>query len=189
LIVGTPRAEDALKLSAFGVHANEFLVLQEFLPNVRYSLMGGQTYISWEQGKYGHPANWRKDAAEFCLKTFVSIALRIQDAEWIPGTIDFDLVYEHKITALVDNVEIVSEVSDGLLGKTNRHVVRTLKMGESIRGKVEEKDSFYYGLLAARLDSTYRSVFKFSNYAEKIFWEVEKDKILVTCVPKEDYFT
>jgi hypothetical protein len=105
MIVGTPRAEDALKLAAFGVHANEFLVLQEFLPNVYDFVIDRPAKIHWEQGKYGHPANWRQDAAEFCLNTFVSTALRIQDAEWIPGAIDFDLVYEHKITALVDDVE------------------------------------------------------------------------------------
>lgn len=87
LRVGKPRAEDALKLSAFGVHANEFLVLQEFLPNVYYSNSDNQAKINWEQEKFGHPANWRQNIAEFCLKTVVSVALRIQDAEWIPQLI------------------------------------------------------------------------------------------------------
>ena len=94
LHVGTPRAEDALKLSAFGVHANEFLALQEFLPRC-YS--GAEIY--WQQEDFGHPANWKQDAAEFCLKAFVSVALRIQDAQGIPGAIEFDFVYEHKVTA------------------------------------------------------------------------------------------
>jgi hypothetical protein len=34
LIVGLPRAEDAIKLAAFGVHANDYLALQEFLPRL-----------------------------------------------------------------------------------------------------------------------------------------------------------
>ncbi len=34
LPVGVARAEDAIKLAAFGVHANDFLALQEFLPQV-----------------------------------------------------------------------------------------------------------------------------------------------------------
>jgi len=100
LHVGIPLAEDALKLSAFGVHANEFLMLQEFLPTVSYSTVDGKERVSWEREKYGHPANWRKDAVGFCLKTFVRVALCIQDAEWIPGPIDFETVYEHKVTAL-----------------------------------------------------------------------------------------
>ncbi|MGD0020886.1 MAG: hypothetical protein ABSC54_01145 [Smithellaceae bacterium] len=183
LIVGTPRAEDALKLSAFGVHANEFLVLQEFLP---YISNFGMEEVSWVQEKYGHPANWRKDAVEFCLNTFVSIALRIQDAEWIPGTIDFDLVYEHKITALVDDVEIVSEVSDGLFGQTKRNVVRSLKKGESIRGKIDDKDNLVNKLMALKSGQTYKHVYKFTNYTEEIFGEIEADKIHVTCVPKKD---
>jgi hypothetical protein len=186
LIVGTPRAEDALKLSAFGVHANEFLILQEFLPRVSNFRMDGQSEVYWEQGEYGHPANWRQDAAQFCLNAFVSIALRIQNAEWIPGTIDFDLVYEHRITALVDNVEIVRKASDTLLGQTKRDVVRTLKKGESLRGKVERRDPVLHGLLAAGLNQTYKSVFNFINFSEMVIGEVESDKIRVICVPKED---
>lgn len=100
LTVGQPRAEDAIKLSTFGVHTNDFLALQEFLPH----LYDGK--VKWEQAKNGHPANWRNDTAEFCLRTFVRIAIRIQDAEWIPGAIEFALVYEHKITAKKDGVEI-----------------------------------------------------------------------------------
>lgn len=187
LIVGTPRAEDALKLSAFGVHSNEFLVLQEFLPNIHDFILDRPPQITWKQGEYGHPANWRKDAAEFCLNTFVSIAVRIQDAAWIPQTIDFDLVYEHKITALVDNVEIFNEVSEGLLGKKRRDVVRTLKKGESIRGKVERKQSYYEGLLATNLGLMVPTpVYTFTNLTEMVFGEIEQDKVSVICVPKED---
>ncbi len=126
LRVGIPRAEDALKLSAFGVHANEFLTLQEFLPSV-YKI-GKEVKINWKQEKFGHPANWREDVAEFCLKIFVSIALRIQDAEWIPTAIEFDLVWEHKITALVDNVEIVRSEKYSYPQKPPE-VVRTLRKG------------------------------------------------------------
>jgi len=176
LRVGEPRAEDALKLSAFGVHANEFLALQEFLPNVY------QAKINWEQEKFGHPANWRQNVAEFCLKTFVSVALRIQDAEWIPGAIDFELVYEHKITALVDNVEIVQEKSKGFLEPSEKVVVRTLKKGETIRGKVEKKRG---PLIAAITRQEYKSVLSFINYEEGIWGEIEEDKIRVICVPKD----
>jgi hypothetical protein len=185
LHVGIPSAEDALKLSAFGVHANEFLALQEFLPCV-YSGTDDQVKINWEQEKFGHPANWRQATAEFCLKTFVSVALRIQDAQWIPGALEFDLFYEHKITALVDNVEIVQERSEGILGPKKKVVVHTLKKGESIRGKVEISNKGDY-LAAAILGQEYRHVLSFMSYKEPIiFGEIEADKVCVTCVPKDN---
>jgi hypothetical protein len=186
LVVGTPRAEDALKLSAFGVHANEFLALQEFLPNVSDVQIEGKSKVQWEQSRYGHPANWRKDAAKFCLNTFLGVALRIQDAEWIPGAIDFDLVYEHRITALFDNVEIVNEVSDGLLGQRTRKVLRTLKKGESLRGKVERKSPSYSDFWGGGTILSYPSFFRFTNLSEMIIGEVESDKVSVACVPKEE---
>jgi hypothetical protein len=188
LRVGEPRAEDALKLSAFGVHANEFLALQEFLPKVYFSSIDNEVKINWEQEKYGHPANWRQNATEFCLKTFVNVALRIQDAEWIPGVIEFKSVYEHKITALVDGVEIIQErlikeKSKGLIGPTERVVVRTLKKGESIRGEITKKEG---PLMAAMLGEEHKPVLSFMNYKEKIWGEIEADKVSVTCVPKDN---
>ena len=180
LVIGTPRAEDALKLSAFGVHANEFLALQEFLPSVH------DFGVSWLHGKFGHPANWRKDAAEFCLNTFVSVALRIQDAEWIPGAIDFNQVYDYKITALENNVEIVDEDYDFTHGQTTKIVYKTLNKGESIRGEIDDKNLLLHSLMAAKSGQTYKPMLKFSNLTEKIFGNVERDKIHITCVPKED---
>jgi len=183
LHVGTPNAEEALKLSAFGVHANEFLALQEFLPRA-YLSNDGQIVINWDREKYGHPANWRQDAAEFCLKSFVSVALRIQDAEWIPGAIEFDIVYEHKITALVDGVEIVQERSKGLFEPKEKVVVQTLKKGESILGNVEFKNDY---LMYAMLGKEYKPVLSFMSYKKPIiFGEIEADKVHITCVPKNN---
>lgn len=183
LHVGIPSAEDALKLSAFGVHANEFLALQEFLPRAS-SGMDGQTKVDWEQEKFGHPANWKQDTAEFCLKTFVSVALRIQDAQWIPGALEFDSVYEHKITALVDNVEIFQ--SKRFLEPKEKVVVHTLKKGESIRGKIRKKDG---SLMAAMLGQEHKPVLFFMSYKEPIvFGDIEADKVCVTCVPKDNKF-
>jgi hypothetical protein len=84
LAVGVSQAEHAIKLSAFGVNANDYLTLQEFLPRVIEGSKEGVT-VEWEQKKFGHPGNWRKVSADFCLRTFLSIAKRIQDTEWIPG--------------------------------------------------------------------------------------------------------
>ena len=50
LSVGNPRAEDAIKLAAFGVHANDYLALQEFLPSFRYKPAQKQKIVKWKQG-------------------------------------------------------------------------------------------------------------------------------------------
>ena len=187
LVVGHARAEDAIKLSAFGVHSNDFLALQEFLPSLIYRPGGaGRLFIKWSQGKFGHPANWTQSTAEFSLRTFVNVTLRIQDAEWIPGAIDFSFVYEHRITAKVDGVEIVQERRrGGLLGSSERVVVRTLRQGESIRGDVTEKRDSWLAMLEGREPEHVLSI---HNFDGGIWGEVEADKVDVTCVPRNRPF-
>lgn len=183
LTVGSASAEDAIKLSAFGVHANDFLALQEFLPRV-YS--GEDTLkISWKQDNFGHPANWKKYAAEFCLKTFLSVALRIQNAEWIPGAIDFNVVYEYKITALMDGVDIVQDQRKDWLSPTDRVVVRTLQKGQSIRCYVGPKEN---GLTSLRLCKEGKPVLSILDIDKKIFGEVDAEKVRVTCIPRDTEF-
>lgn len=187
LSVGKPKAEDAIKLSAFGVHANDFLVIQEFLPlafNYYPSSNDDPALVTkWEQEKYGHPTNWTAYATDFCLRTFVHVAVRIQDAEWIPGAIDFFSVYEHKLTALVDNVEIVNDVRTIDLGRQKPRVVYTLNKGESIRGTVEQKGE---PLILAMTGQ--KQMLNFSSLPQKIFGEVEPEKVKVTCVPRRSQF-
>ncbi len=182
LAVGVPRAEDAIKLAAFGVHANDYLALQEFLPQL-FLGTDQNLVIKWEQEKYGHPANWTRHAAEFSLRTFVNVALRIQDAEWIPGAVDFAVVYEHKITALVDGVEIVVEQRRGLLDPPERVVVRTLRKGDTLRGHVTRKKED--GLVAGLLGGERKPVLSILNFHERLWGEVEAEKVRVTCVPRD----
>lgn len=187
LAVGQPHPEDAIKLSAFGVHANDFIALQEFLPSLIHK-SDRTLQVRWEQEKYGHPANWVRSAAEFCIKTFVHVALRIQDAEWIPGAIDFGLVYEHKITALADGVQIVEERRKNILDRVERFVVRTLHKGESIRGHVSRKQVDFLSWVG---DKEHKPTLSIFILEEKLFGEVEADKVKVTCVPREaihEYF-
>ncbi len=184
LSVGISRAEDAIKLAAFGVHANDYLALQEFLPNLVYN-KENELVVKWEQKKYGHPVNWRNEAAAFCLKTFVNVALRIQDANWIPGAIDFDIVYEHKVTALIDGVEITQEPGVGLARMMGqRFVVRTLKKGEFILGTVTRNDTDR--LVAQLQGKEIKPVFNIIDTNENLWGEVEADKVRVTCVPKDN---
>jgi hypothetical protein len=95
---GVARSEDAIKLSGFGVHGNDYLALQEFLP--RISTSDGELQPVWEQTRFGHPGNWRHDTAEFCLNVFLDMALKVQGANWIPGALDFQHLYTYQITAL-----------------------------------------------------------------------------------------
>lgn len=139
LVVGKPSAEDAIKLLGFGVHARDFLRLQEFLPEVS----GSGVEVRWKQNEFGHPANWRGDSASFCLRSFLDVALKLQDAAWIPGAVPFGLIYDHKFTAVREGVEIwtdvpVREVGGPILGPylgpTRREIVKILRAGESLRG-------------------------------------------------------
>ncbi len=189
LKVGVSQASDAIKLAAFGVHANDYLALQEFLPQL-ISGSNDKLAVKWEQDKYGHPANWTQLRTEFCLKTFVHVALRIQDADWIPGAIHFWEIYMHKITALVDGVEIFQMRGKGDIlsqlvgGLTERVVVHTLRKGESLRGIVHRIDNNNSPNLPGKEQ---KATFSITTIDEPPLWgEVDADKVRATCVPKED---
>jgi hypothetical protein len=102
---GIATSEDAIKLAGFGVHANDYLALQEFLPRIYVDDETKGLKHYWKQQKFGHPANWRAVTVEFCLRVFLETAIKIQSAEWIPGPIAFIHIYDLKVTALED-VEI-----------------------------------------------------------------------------------
>jgi hypothetical protein len=115
--VGRANAEDALKLTAFGVSANDFLRLQEFLPMVSVSawLPVGYSEIEgvlWKQSEFGHPGNWRDEVADFCINTCLSVALSIQNAPPVPYPREFPDVYEYKVSANKDKVEVWEDLTD-----------------------------------------------------------------------------
>jgi len=143
LEVGRARPEDAIRLSGFGVHGNDFLALQEFLPECTKTKEGTLS-TKWHQSRFGHPGNWRENAANFCASTFVDVALKIQNASWIPGAIEYFYLYEQQVTALHDGVEIWTYRSepdatllDQMTGaKMHREILRTLRQGEKLRATV-----------------------------------------------------
>ncbi len=180
--VGQSRAEDAIKLAAFGVHTNDFLALQEFLPSIVETTVG-EPKIMWKQAPYGHPANWTLDTVEFCLRTFIHVAVRIQDAEWIPGAILWFYIYEHKVTALEDGVKIVQEYRTNLLDFPQRHIIKELNKGESIIGSVRKESNSYLSSVFAVPQKP--DVITFSN-REIIGGEIEMNKVRVTCVPRDN---
>lgn len=185
LNVGLPRAEDAIKLSSFGVQANDYLALQEFLPTIINDYKEETLTPKWKQNKYGHPANWRHDAAEFCLKTFVDVTLCIQEADFIPGAIEFDSVYEYKITALTDHVKIFQVYKNDFWSPLERKTVRTLKKGESISGLLLTEEASRAFVDALVMGEKHEPKISFFDRNEKFSGEVEADKVHVTCVPRD----
>jgi len=185
LQAGVARAGDAIKLSAFGVNGNDYLALQEFLPRVLEPSRGERS-LKWNQTRFGHPGNWNQSAAQFCLTTFVTVALRIQDAEWIPGAIDFHLLYEHKIEAIRDGVELWQHRDGGLFSPSQRVVIRTLNRGESIRCQLTP--SRPGGLLGLLNQENQEASFSVVNVDESLFANVRASEVKVTCVPKQTEF-
>src|SRR5665213_167341 len=144
--VGRPKAEDALKLAAFGVPANDFLRLQEFLPLVSGDWPDefGRCEPSeplWKQSKFGHPGNWREEVVDFCFSAYLNVALSVQNASPIPYAREFSDLYEYRVTAKEDQVEVWEDLAydDEHLVETYanrarpfRQQKRFLKKGESV---------------------------------------------------------
>lgn len=192
LQVGIAKAEDAIKLAAFGVHANDFLALQEFLPQISKK-SDADFSIRWTQKSFGHPGNWRKDSASFCMTSFLDLALKIQNADWIPGPISFLAVYEYKIEAIKDNVEIWSEDWSDVykpgfsLLSPERKVIKVLKKGESIRGMVYRERKKSLGLLGFSQTND-KEPEEISVFSEEFKGDINLQDIKITCVPKESDF-
>jgi hypothetical protein len=186
LSVGTAKPEDAIKLAGFGVHANDYLALQEFLPSV---VRGpNKTFEArWKQGQYGHPGNWRQDAAEFAIRTFIHVAVAVQDAYWIPGAIEFGTIHEYKVTAIADNVEVVGETRKSFVDMPKPGVVRTLQKGESILCREVQGTAWYLSRLFGGEEKKPTLLITGSPYGSPT-GEVEQDKVRVTCVPRKDGF-
>jgi hypothetical protein len=204
LTAGDSRSDDAIRLSGFGVHANDFLALQEFLPHVE-SRGTSAGLPQWKQSQFGHPGNWTEASVEFCLRTFVDVAIKIQDAHWVPGAIDRGVLYDQQIEALRDDVEIWTEVVEGSMfsglaatvmgGQSRREVLKTLKKGELLRASVSiaaeasgdsAKDALYGGGVKT---GRVLSVWIFAqNPRNTLFGKVLASDVKVICVPKEDKF-
>jgi hypothetical protein len=191
LSVGRANPTDAIKLTGFGVHANDYLALQEFLPEVQET-SDDTPKVTWKQGEYGHPGNWREDAASFCLKTFLDIALKIQSARWIPGAISFVFLYEYQVTAMRDVVEIWRPKSGPFPSKdkSDKEPVRTLRKGETIRGQVSRyKEPRMMEAIIGGPDEDILYIM----WSSSSIWAsppgsgyVETSAVKVTCVPRDN---
>jgi hypothetical protein len=195
---GNASTEDAIRVVGFGIHGNDFLALQQFLPRV--SSWGEDKNIpQWKQSEFGHPGNWRDSSAEFCLRAFVDVAVKLQGAQWIPGPLSRDLLYVQQIEALRDGVEFWREVPDdtpgvrtalGALGfgKTKTETRQLLRRGEKLRAIVQRSSDSSRFMVPAAILGGKVEVLSVIPLGEYQFWNVLASDVKVTCVPKETEF-
>jgi len=205
--VGRAKAEDALKLTAFGISANNFLRLQEFLPVVSgYPLILTEKRepleVDWKQDEFGHPGNWNDDVASFCISTYLSVALGLQNASPIPHARKFSSLYEYKVTAVEDQVEVWEDFVDPEQQMANiysggarpfRANKRFLKKGEWVIVPVDAQplvsdDLSLSGKLTKRVRISYDEMRGigglFSRGSEKAEF-VDLAAVNITCVPQK----
>jgi hypothetical protein len=147
--------------------------------------------LKWEQEKFGHPGNWHEEAADFSLKSFLDIALKIQRTAWIPGPIHFAVLYEHRIEVLKDKAEVWNlpagqETSLLLSGDLiQRKLIMTLSKGDVLRGSVSmEKEDLFRTL--TRKTPIKKELFIMAAPPQKLVGYVAKEDVKVTCVSQED---
>jgi hypothetical protein len=201
---GSASSEDAIRVVGFGIHGNDFLALQQFLPRV--SRWGKDAGVpQWKQSGYGHPGNWRESSANFCLRVFVDVAVKLQDAPWIPGPLSRNVLYDQQIEALRDGVEFWRQVPDstpeslgsesdssyawaGLFGKTKREIKQLLCRGEKLRANVRLVGASY-GVpeTASGVDLVNgEKVLSVTPLGDKYeTWNVRASDVRVVCVPSE----
>jgi hypothetical protein len=200
--VGRPNAEDALKLTAFGVSVNDFLRLQEFLPMISGPPPNifDPTEVLWKQSGFGHPGNWRAETVDFCIGAYLRVALGIQSAPRVPFALEFSAFYDYKVTAKEESVEVWEDsVREHLEHGTIRNptparsVKRSMQKGESIiisastpqfisenwspEGKQIKR------VRISRDEGILSSLFAYDEMAEF----VDLDQVTVTCVPSSLY--
>jgi hypothetical protein len=187
---GDANTEDAIRVVGFGIHGNDFLALQQFLPHVARWREHAKV-PRWKQSAFGHPGNWRQDSVEFCLRTFVDIAVKLQGAQWIPGPLSRDVLYDQQVEALNENVDFWRDVPDGVpdipghswsafYGKTKRETKQLLRKGEKLRAIVRRSTE---GGAAAALAGGLLSVTLLDTGVFES-WNVYASEVRVTCIPK-----
>ena|ERR1700722_6134810 len=194
--VGHAKAEDALKLTAFGIPANDFLRLQEFLPRISQAAPDAPFEAAWKQSRYGHPANWRIDVVDFCIDTCLEVALGIQGASPVPDAIEFDFVYRYRVTAKKDHVEVWEDLIDDHLEdayangpRPFRTLKRYLSGGESISVSPFTKplvtdDLSLAGEAIKRVRVSYTGFSAIFAQGRAEF--VNLDDVEITCVPQRN---
>jgi hypothetical protein len=203
---GKPRTEDTIRLANYGVHTNDFLALQQFLPHVpRWT--DRPLVPVWNQSQFGHPGNWHEVNIDFCLRAFVDVVVKIQGAQWVPGPLSRASLYELQIEALKDKVELwryenklSKETGFGGIFAAppkpedlEKKIVLILNRGDKMRAIVSlateapdpkrPLDSFALALGGPKKSKVVLDVFSSKGYGQVLLSDVR-----VMCVPRTDDF-
>jgi len=127
-----------VNLIGHGVDLFQYDQFKTFVPKIGRYKKSGKTFHQWDK-YFGHPANWTKEKAEFCLHFCIETALKFQKEpyEKLKPIFYFNVYVDvikakTKETAFWDN-SIHSEFSSPM---QKRKKVLSLKRGQSIEGYV-----------------------------------------------------
>ena len=67
--------------------------------------------VECNQERFGHPGNWNHEVVEFCIGTCLDIVLNLENTPFIPSAREFVYVYQFKVTAKKDNVEVWEDLA------------------------------------------------------------------------------
>jgi hypothetical protein len=128
---GEASSDNALLLSGRGIDPALFLTMQKFLP-----LTYDGEQIVWELRTTGHPENWTYENASFCLRTAISVVIRLQTSQVIPTPIDFYDSYEDVVKIIVDKPTIYN--LELILGSNEAtELIGSFGKGEKFTGRAK----------------------------------------------------
>lgn len=187
IAIGKPSADDALMLAGYGIHSREFLTLQQYLPKPPAKWEEEGTAY-WDSSKYGHPANWTREAANFCLRVCIEVIVKTQVAPDIPMPLQRDGFYMQRITAIEDGVKVwEANLSFPVIRLSPPDhvppVVRVLAKGDSIIGRVRMTGGRDQGLRESlHVDQLIKVWFEDGSTRPNGGY-VDASKVEVVCVP------
>jgi hypothetical protein len=187
LNVGDPNTKDAIRLSGFGVKLNDYLALQHFLPRMSWERNNFKTY--WKPSKFHHPINWNAFNVNFCIRAFLDLVLRIQNAERVPWAMERDIFFEHVLTvkkngiALYAGVTVPVEVMKGeYIRQWKIRPAGVLNEGDTLTGRVSIKDRSEFVEVPIE-EKSLIEIFNIDSLPTKFIAGSELKNVEIICVP------
>jgi hypothetical protein len=124
---GVVSTEDALLLSGRGVDPASFLGMQRLLPRCDWP---EETH--WETREFGHPGNWTRANADFCLSTAIDTAIRLQHGGQASEALHFYDIYEDILIIKSDGCPSYIVEGAGILPSYREKMFSGFKEGDVI---------------------------------------------------------
>lgn len=203
-ILGSKNSDHALILAPFGVRPSDFLNLQEFLPHVAKRWDTEEMSLRWDSRSTGHSGNWTDRSVDFCLQTALDLILKIQHAPRPPRPVEYELVFDDVIVPNGESVEIwqyeypeAHNPFDILTRKpSGRKTIKILEKGQLLRcrvapAKAEDKEAAGELPIFLSIQPTMDNAEVLRLTSDELpgrIGFVERDKVAVSFLPKEDDF-